>query len=220
MTRSGSSAAACFTLLALALVFTGCASTAVDMTEPRRVVGTESSVRVDAQIVGEQVTPGARLPITWEITNQRSTAIAIADLIPETSYDAEANTFTVTIGSEVPGNQLLPRLIEIRPGQKQSFSGTATLRVIAPPRGTDPLRPPPASEIRLKVNFLGETEPFRQLIGLKENGIADPTLADALFPLWLERNEVVYTNSVPMRWVARQNTFTGPAPRRRRGGTP
>jgi hypothetical protein len=208
--------------LALAAVvaafLTACASShAIDMSEPRRVLGTADGVRVDALVHGDQIVPGARVPITWEITNQRSSSIAIADLIPETSYDDEASMFTVTIGSEVPGNELLPRLVEIAPGEKKAFSGTASLKFILPPRAPDPLRPPPSAELRLKINFLGETAPFRQLIGIAETAIADKALADALFPLWLEHNEALYTNSLPMRWTSRRGEPLAP-PRRTRGG--
>ena len=210
---------------ALLLLLTACATATappVDMGEPRRIVGTENAVRIDAQVTGEEAHTGAQLPITYEITNQRPTAIAIADIIPETSYDAETRTFTVSIGSEVPGNQTLPRLVMIEPGAKKTFTTSARMRFIIPPRvSADPLAAAPA-ELRLRVNFLGDIEPFRQLIGIKENMVADAQLADALFPAWLEKNEVVYTNSIPMRMVERKTpAMPGvesqpPAPRRRR----
>jgi hypothetical protein len=172
------------------------------MAEPRRIVGTENSVRVDAQVTGEAVFPGAQIPVTYEITNQRSTAIAIAELIPETSYDAETRMFTVQIGAEVPGNETLPRLVEIAAGEKKTFSTIARLSGVFPPRSADPREATRPAEFRLKVNFLGDTHPFRQLIGIKETAVADAKLADELFPIWLERNEAVYTNTIPMRWMA------------------
>jgi hypothetical protein len=200
----------CSVLLTLGLV--GCASTAVDMAEPRRIVGTQDSVRIDAQVSADQVSPGAHIPITYEITNQRATAIAVAELLPDTSYDAESHTFTVSIGSEVPGNTMLPRLVVIEPGEKKTFSTMARMIYVIPPRA-DPQRPAPA-DFRLKLNFLGDTEPFRELIGIKEVAVADAKLADTLFPLWLERNEVVYTNTIPMRWVSRAREI-GATPDRR-----
>lgn len=214
---------------ALLLLFTACATTTaplpVDMAEPRRIVGTENSVRVDAQVTGEETAAGAQVPITYEITNQRSTAIAIADLVPETSYDAETRVVTVTIGSEVPGNELLPRLVLIGPGEKKSFSVAARMKYILPHRASaDPRVAAAPAELRLRVNFLGDVEPFRQLIGIKETAVADAKLADELFPAWLEKNEVLYTNSIPMRLVGRQANpmmpgMEGqpPVPTRRRG---
>lgn len=207
----------------LLLLLIGCASTTtVDMAEPRRIVGTENLVRVDAQVSADHVAPGAHIPITYEITNQRETAIAVAELVPETTFDADTRMFTVSIGSEVPGNTLLPRLIVIEPGEKKSFTALARLLYVAPVRSADPvIRSAPAG-FRLKLNFLGDTEPFRELIGIKEVAVADSKRADELFPLWLERNEVVYTNAIPMRWSVRSRELgDGPerrAPSRRRGG--
>jgi len=211
---------------ALLFLLTACATTLappVDMAEPRRVVGTENAVRVDAQVTGEEAHTGAQLPITYEITNQRSTAIAVADIVAETSYDTEARMFTVTIGSEVPGNEMLPRLVMIEPGEKKIFTTTARMRFIIPPRASaDPRAAAPAA-LRLRVNFLGDVEPFRQLVGIKEIAVADAKLADELFPAWLEKNEVLYTNSIPMRLVDRKTqAMPGvesqpPIPTRRRG---
>jgi hypothetical protein len=200
----------------LLLLLTACASTAIDMAEPRRIVGTENGVRVDAQVTGDVVAPGAQIPVTYEITNQRSTAIAVAELIPQTTYDAETHTFTVQIGSEVPGNETLPRLVEIAPGEKKTFSVIARLTGIFPSRGVDPREASRPAEFRLKINFLADTQPFRRLIGIKENAVADAKLADELFPLWLERNEAVYTNSIPLRWVG-NGARRGPSPAERRG---
>lgn len=199
------------------LLAAGCASSAVDMDEPRRIVGTENAIRVDAQVIGDSARPGGTIPVTYEITNQRSTSIAVADIVAETSYDAETNTITVNVGSEVPGNELLPRLIEIAPGEKKTFTTAARLRNLVPMLSSEPMKPPPPANFRLKVNFLGDPEPFRQLIGITDRAIANAQLADQLFPLWLERNEIVYTNSIPMRWMPRQRSQAeGAGPSRRR----
>ena len=206
-------------LLALAVLLLSamsCATTNVNMDEPRRVVGTENAVRIDAEIIGEEVQNGAHVPITYAITNQRATAIAVADLIPTTAYDPETQTLTVDIGTEVPGNTLLPRLISIAPGEKKTFNTMARM-VFALPRNGDAHRAAPLTELRLRLNFLGDTSGgFQQLIGIAERGIADPKLADELFPIWLERNEVVYTNAVPMRWKGSEDSTDAPRPAVRR----
>lgn len=207
----------------LLVLLSGCASAPVDMTEPRRIVGTENAIRIDAQIAADHVAPGAQIPIKYEITNQRQTPIAIAELIPETSYDADTRLFTVSIGSEVPGNVMLPRLVEIAPGEKRVFNTSARVNQIMPPRNADPIVRAAPAGLRLKLNFLGDTQPFQQLIGIKETAVADAKLADELFNVWLERNEVVYTNAIPMRWAPRPRAEIGDpperrAPGRRRGG--
>ncbi|HKR66599.1 MAG TPA: hypothetical protein VJZ00_22925 [Thermoanaerobaculia bacterium] len=201
-----------FLLLALA----ACTTATVDMNEPRRVVGTENAVRVDAEIFGDDLQNGAHIPITYVITNERPQAIAIADLIPVTTYDAESQMMTVNIGSEVPGQQLVPRLIRIAPGEKKSFNTSARVAFVVP-RTTDASRTAPVTELRLKINFLGDTSGgFEQLVDIPERAIADAKLADQLFPLWLERNEALYTNSVPMHWKTGLPDAGDTAARRRR----
>lgn len=201
-------------LVVLVLFGLGCASTTpVDMTESRRVVGTENRVRIDAEIFGEHLSASSSIPIKYDITNQRPGAIAVADLIPLASYDADTQVVTIEIGSEVPGAQLLPRLIAIAPGEKKSFSSVARVNILIGAAATPRTRFPNA--VRLKMNFLSDTAPFRELVGIPERAVHDPALADQLFPKWLETNETVYTNSIPMRWGAPPEPVAVPAARRR-----
>lgn len=202
-----------FTILFLAACATGRQSTPVNQNEPRRVVGTDNDVRIDAEVFGDQLGSSVTLPLKYDITNSRQATIAIADLVPETNYDEETRTVTVSIGSEVPGATLLPHLISIKPGEKKSFSTIARVNIMLPP-GTPAARIP--RELRLKVNFLGDTTQFEQLITMTEKGLYDPKLADELFPKWLERNETVYTNSLPMRWTLPPPEEQSPASRRGR----
>jgi hypothetical protein len=182
------------------LVLGGCASAPViDMDEPRRVVGTENDVRVDAEITGDRLNGSITLPLRYEITNLRSAPIAVADIVPDTTYDDETQTVTIGVGSEVPGNNLLPRLIRIGPGEKKSFNTSARVRLLMPPPGSPNVRYPNA--LRIKVNFLGgDLTPFEKLLAMTEKALADAQLADAMFSTWVERTEVVYTNAVPMKW--------------------
>jgi hypothetical protein len=206
--------------LVVLLFAAGCASTTptVDMNEPRRVVGTENAVRVDAQVYGDTLTTSSTVPVKYEITNQRETAIAFADLTPDVTYDPETQIVTVGLGSEVPGNEMVPRLIRIAPGQKKSFSTVA--RVQLRPNAAASMAPTARfpRALRLKVSFLGDTEPFRELIDIPERAVHDPGLADSLFTAWLERNETVYTNAVPMRWSFTAEPDPSAARGRRRRG--
>lgn len=210
MTRSASPLAVIVLLSSV-----GCASKPlVDMTQLRRVVGTESMVRIDAE-VAEELRVGSAIPITYVITNQRPTAIAIADLLPETTFDRETSTMTIGIGAEVPGESTLPRLVRIGPGEKRSFTiGARVVRIVAP-ASVNPSAPN-RTLLRLKVNFLGDTEPFKELIDIPERAIMDKSRADALFGPWLERNEVLYTNAIPVKVksgpaVPGESAETGPS---------
>ena len=111
------------------------------------------------------------MAITYEITNQRETAIAVADIIPETTWDGETRTLTVSIGSEVPGELMLPRLIRIGPGEKKSFSTVARPGRIIPSASADPAARN-TTLLRLKVNFLGgDMTPFAELLTMEAKGV-------------------------------------------------
>jgi hypothetical protein len=143
----------------------------------------------------------------------------VADIIPETTYDPDTQTVTMSIGSEVPGETLLPRLIPIAPGEKKSFSTVARVNIMVNHSVTPHARFPNA--MRVKVNFLDDSAHFQQLVAIPEKGVFNPQLADELFPKWVERNETVYTNTVPMRWTIQGEIDTPPPAiggrRRRRG---
>ena len=186
-------------LLALGLVIvSGCASTSVDLEEPRRLLGTEDGIRVDAQIFTESVGPGSSLRMTWDIPNERAEPIAVADLIPAVSFEEGERTIVIHLGSEVPGHQLIPRLVEILPGEKKNFGGVARLNLTLPP--PTPINPYPRS-IQIRVSVLSDVEPFRALIGMPENAIADSKLADEMFTQWLESIVSVRTNTLPIDWM-------------------
>jgi hypothetical protein len=203
------------------LLAAACASAPVNMDEPRRLVGTEGDVRLDAEVIGEQLSPTARLPIKYDITNNRTTPIAVADLIPETTYDPETQTITVSLGSEVPGEEFLPRLLLIAPGEKKSFSTNAPVKVVMP-GGPNPFVRFP-NGMRLKLNFLSDPKPFAELINIPEHAVHNPKLAAEFFPKWVEGNESVYTNTLPMRWLGATGLVDEApveVPRRRTGRRP
>jgi hypothetical protein len=156
---------------------------AIDMKEPRRMVGTENNVRVDAEIYGEEMIQGSSISIKYEITNQRATPILIADLIAQSNYDPDTRTVTVDIGSEIPGEELLPRLIAIPSGERRSFTAGAQINVRMP---NSPwiLKP---HALQLRVNFLGDAAPFAMLVDIPERAVRDKKLAGELFPKWVER---------------------------------
>lgn len=175
-----------------ALLLSACATATFDEPDARIAVGTDEGVRVEATITGDTFGPGARVPISYEVTNRRERPIAVADIVAETTYDAETREVTVGVGSEVPGEQMLPRLVVIAPGKSQTFATAALIRF---PGGTNS-----PNALRLRLNFLSDVEPFAELVGITQKAVLDPKRATELFPLWVERTEAVFTNAVPMRW--------------------
>jgi len=192
-------------ILASSSVLSSCGSTSVDMEEETRVLGLENGVRVDAIFFGLSGTGGrsASISVTYEIENQRKESIGFAEIVPVTSFDSETGTFTVIVGSEVPGQEMLPRLIEIKPGERASFSAGARLVV----QTIDPeFRGMPPRDIQLKVVYLEDLEPFRELVGIPEVAVRDPKRADELFLPWVEGTRSVTTNAVPLRSRAMSST--------------
>ena len=205
-------------VLLFPLIAAACATTQpVNMNEPRRVVGTENDVRIDAEVYGDTLAPTVSIPIKYDISNNRSTPILVADLLLNATYDPETFTVTVDIGSEIPGEEFLPRLIAIPSGGKKSFSAAAHVNIMQNPSAT-PFAPRP-NALRLRVNFLDDPQPFAQLIDIPEKAVRDPQLAAAIFPKWVEKNETVITNALPMRWhgAATIDDSIGAPGRRRRG---
>jgi hypothetical protein len=205
-------------VLLFPLLAAACATTQpVDMNEPRRVVGTENDVRIDAEVYGDTLSQNVSIPIKYDISNNRSTPILVADLLLNATYDPETFTVTVDIGSEIPGEEFLPRLIAIPSGGKKSFSAAAHVSILQNPNAT-PFAPRP-NALRLRVNFLDDPQPFAKLIDIPEKAVRDPQLAAAIFPKWVEKNETVITNALPMRWrgaPVMDDSVAAPG-RRRRG---
>jgi hypothetical protein len=214
---------------ALALLAAACSSTSppvastkpgnIDMKEARRMVGTENNVRVDAEIYGEELIQGTGIAIKYDITNQRPHAILIADLNPQSTYDPDTRIVTIDIGSEIPGEEFLPRLISIPSGARRSFNGGAHINIGGPAQSAYTPKP---RALQLRVNFLGDSSPFVRLIDIPEKGVRDRNLAAELFPKWVEGNETVTTNALPMRWSSSRPSSIDDAPpqqpRRRRPG--
>jgi hypothetical protein len=187
-----------------------------ELREGRELVGTENDVRVDAEVLVDRVVVGSPITIRYSLTNGRPNPIAVADIVAVTTYDSDSRMLTVNVGSEVPGQQMLPRLIQLDSGQKRDFTIGASTNfpsgngggVVGPPR-----------ELRLKVNFLGNVQPFSMLVNMPEKALVDPKLADELFPKWIEGTESVITNSLPVHWAPRgDDPSAADAPRGRRRG--
>ncbi len=184
-----------FVVAALIVVGTAaCSSTrpGVDRDASRSVIGTRSDVRVTAEILTDRISSSTVIPITCEIENDRAAAIAIADRSPVTTYDRDSRTVTINLGSEVPGNDVVPRLVKIVSGEKKVFEWGAKV-------GVRVSRLDYPRYVRIRLNFLEDTAPFETLIGLKSPRSTMNLPAD-LLTRWIESNAAVETNAVPLYW--------------------
>jgi hypothetical protein len=181
---------------ALAALTISCSSTApsgVDMNESHRFVGRENNVRVDAQMTSRSLGNNAAVRIVFEIENFRDEAIALVASRGETTFDPATGTLIISLGAEIPPAESL--LVEmIHSGERKSFSTVVRSNVVVPNHERSP-RP---RYVRVRVNFLGDLDPFSAVIG--PSGMIADGVSDELFPVWIERNEVVLTNSLPIDW--------------------
>lgn len=191
------------TLLAIAattaVIHAAAASAAaIDMDDPRRALGREGDVRVDAQIIQEVVSPGSPIGVTYQIENLTSAPVGIAHRIATASYDSDTQTITLAIGAEVPEDGRMPHMVMIAPGEKKVLTAGATpalTAAIVRTGGAPRL-------VQIKVSILRDIEPFAALIGRQDprNGIV---LDDEQFEKWFESNDTIFLNSVPVRYSPR-----------------
>jgi hypothetical protein len=189
-----------FPLLAAIVLLPSAFADSIDMDDPRRTVGREDNVRVDAQLIQDTVSPGSPIGIAYQIENASSAPVALADKVSDASYDPDSRTITISIGSEVPSDGKMPHVVTVAPGEKKIFrtgvtpslGAAASRSSLAPPR-----------YVQIKVSILRNLAPFAQLIA-RQTGTAQ-TLPDDLYDRWFESNDTIFLNAVPVRFSARRN---------------
>jgi hypothetical protein len=183
---------------AIVLIHAAAASAAgaIDLDDPRRVVGRENNVRVDALLVQDTISPGAVVGITWQIQNLSDEPVAVATRLVAASYDADSRTITLAVGAEVPQDGKMPQVERIAPGETKVFRGGATpvLTLVA-------LRTPQAAPrfVQVKVSILRNLSPF-------SNVNSGQILSDAQFDQWFEANDTIFLNTIPVRFSPRRTS--------------
>lgn len=189
-----------FALLTAIFLIHAAAATAgatIDMEDPRRVVGREDDVRIDAQLVQDTVSPGSPIGITYQIQNFTKSPVAVAHKVMDASYDMETRTITLAVGAEVPVDGNMPQIVVIAPGEKKVFRAGATPAYnVAAMRigGSLP------GYVQVKVSILRDLAPFAKTA-------SGQTLTDAQFDSWFEANDTIFLNTVPVRFSPRRNVF-------------
>lgn len=201
--------------LAAAISFDAASAASVNFDDPRRALGREDNIRVDAQLAQETFASGSPVGITYQIHNLTDHPVAVADRVSDISYDPENSTITIAIGSEIP-TAGMPRLEIIAPGQKKTFT-SGTMMAVAIPA----IRIPQASIPRyaqIKVSVLRDISPFAELIQRQTNVFDIAPLSDALFDRWLESNDTIYLNPIPIQWTSSAARNAMPSAERREIG--
>jgi hypothetical protein len=113
----------------------------------------------------------------------------------DASYDADSRTIMITIGSEVPANGEMPRLVTIAPGEKKTFTTGAVLKtnsVVA--------RRAVPRFVQITVSVLRDLAVFVPLIEEQSHTRGPISLSDEQFDQWLDRNESIVLNAVPVTY--------------------
>jgi Flp pilus assembly protein TadG len=181
---------------AAALIAATAQAARVDMKDPRRSLGREDDIRVDAQLAQDVVANNAPLTVTYQIQNLTPSPIAIADKVSAVSYDEDSFTITISIGAEVP-EETLPHLVVIAPGGKKTLTAGGVFNV--PATNVRLGRVPRYAQVR--VNLLRDLTAFRDLIA--QTARAMPVaLPGTMFDTWLDASDTIFCNPIPVRWNA------------------
>jgi hypothetical protein len=170
----------------------------VDFKDPRRALGREDDIRVDAQILQDTLSPGSPISVTYQIENLTSMPIAIADKIADATFDADSQTITVSIGAEIPQGTAMPHLTMIAAGQTRAFRIGASAQVMVA-NAKSPWAHVPRF-VQITVNVLRDLKPFANLIAQQEKSAAAPALPNDLFDTWVASVSSVELNVLPVRW--------------------
>jgi hypothetical protein len=203
-------------LSAALLIATAAHAAKVDMKDPRRAVGREDDVRVDAELTQETIGSPAKVGVTYQIQNLTQSAIAIADKVSEASYDPETRTITVAFGAEVPNGATMPRLVVIAAGETKTFQGGGTVAIAAPSIRTS--QTPIPRFVQIKVTVLRDLQPFAALIEQQNKRAAAPPLSDEAFDRWVNSVGSVFLNPIPVRYENRPAAGTVDAQQSSPGG--
>ncbi|HEY6136450.1 MAG TPA: hypothetical protein VI670_01670 [Thermoanaerobaculia bacterium] len=179
----------------------------VDMNDPRRALGREDNIRVDAELLQDSLAPGASLSVTYQVQNLTAQTIGVADKISDVSYDPDTATVTFAIGSEVPTGKAMPHLATILPGETRVLTAGGTLHVVVPHDRT-PWSVVPRY-VQIKVNVLRDVTALAPLIEQQSKpSAAAPALPNDLFDKWVDASDSVFLNAIPVRWNARDDRIS------------
>ncbi|HKO58715.1 MAG TPA: hypothetical protein VJ276_22810 [Thermoanaerobaculia bacterium] len=178
----------------------GARADGVDMNDPRRALGREDDIRVDAQLVQDTVSSSSPLNVRYQIQNFTGHPVAVADKVSDVSYDLDTATITFSIGAEVPKDGAMPHLVLVAPGEKKVLRSGGVVQV-AVPSVRSPFIVVPRF-VQIKVNILRDLVPFRELIADQETAKVPPQLTDAQFDHWMEANDAIFLNAIPVHWQA------------------
>ena len=178
----------------------------IDMNNPRRAVGMEDEIRVDAQLTTEFVTPSSPLGLTYQIHNLSQRPVAVATGECEASYDTDTGTITLSVGSEVPKNGEMPAVALVSVGETRTFTASAIVRMMM-----TRMRP---RFVEIKVNVLRDLSSLADLIERRRHSTGRIRMSDAQFDQWIGANQSIVLNTIPVSYRPAEVSRAGDASQR------
>jgi hypothetical protein len=187
----------------VSLLIAAAASAArVDMNDPRRALGREDNIRIDAELLQQSLSPSSSISVTYQVENLTDQTIGVADKVSDVTFDPDTATVTFAIGAEVPNGATMPHVVTIAPGEKRVLTAGGILHVVVPRQRT-PWSAVPRF-VQIKVNLLRDITPFAGLLAQQaKSAVAE--LPGDLFEKWVDVNDAVFLNSIPVRWSGRDD---------------
>ena len=184
----------------------------VDFKDPKRALGREDDVRIDAQLAADTLSATSPISVTYQIENLSKSTVAIADKVAESDYDADSQTIILSVGAEVPKGTTMPHMVVIQPGEKRTLTSGSFTRIVVTSVRTPWTSIPRYVEI--KVTLLRDVKTFAALIAKQDDSRTPLPFPSDLFERWVEGSGSVFLNSIPIQWKA--DTHDGDAESNRR----
>jgi hypothetical protein len=171
----------------------------IDMKDPRRALGREDDIRVDCELAQDTISRSSPISVTYRIQNLTNEPIAIADKVSSVTYDEDARTITLAIGTEIP-NETMPHLVIIEPGAKKTLTSGGVFNVPIASSSAQSVHAP--MYVQVRVNVLRDLTAFRDLIVKSEQAVKPVALPDSLFDPWIDATDTIFCNTIPVHWTA------------------
>jgi len=196
-----------FFAVAATLIGAGIAAAAhVDMNDPRRALGRDGDVRVDAELAQDSIAPNAPLTVTYQVQNLSNHPIAVADKIADTDFDTDSMTITLSIGAEIPPGTQMPHLAVIAPGEKRVMTTGALVHIAVPNVHTRWTIVP--RYVQVKVTVLRDVSAFASLIDQQSHSVTPVAFPANLFDRWVEASDSILLNTIPVYWQGESHRGT------------
>jgi hypothetical protein len=170
----------------------------VDFKDPKRALGREDDVRVDAELANDTLSSTSPISITYQIENLSKSTVAIADKVADSDYDPDSQTITLSIGAEIPKGTTLPHMVMIKSGEKCTLTSGTFMHVAVPDIRTPWTAVP--RYVQIKVTLLRDVAAFAPLIAKQATSPTPLPFPNNMFDRWVEGSGSVYLNSIPIQW--------------------